>query len=337
MNGVIKDPVSAMEEVAYRDCIARAIADEMRIDETVLIMGEDIGESGGPLATTGGLFEEFGPQRVRDTPISESAFVGAALGLALTGYRPVVEVMFADFLGVCFDQVANSIAKHRFMSGGTMSVPLVIRVMGGGGLNFAPQHSQTCESWLLSVEGLKIVCPSSPAEAYGMLRSAIRDNDPVIVFEHKALLGTKGPVSFGNEGFKSLCGSGIVRGGKDISVVASLAMVARAVDAAETLKDEGIDVEVIDIRVLRPYASDVINESIKRTGRVITVEEQAVDGGWGSMVVANIVENCFDYLDAPPVRVGLSPGLHPYSPPLEASCMPDAAGITVAVKRCVMG
>ena len=145
MNSVIKDPVSAMEEVAYRDCIARAIADEMRIDETVLIMGEDIGESGGPLATTGGLFEEFGPQRVRDTPISESAFVGAALGLALTGYRPVVEVMFADFLGVCFDQVANSIAKHRFMSGGTMSVPLVIRVMGGGGLNFAPQHSQTCE------------------------------------------------------------------------------------------------------------------------------------------------------------------------------------------------
>ncbi len=182
-----------MQEITYREAILAALQEEMRRDDKILIMGEDIGPSGGPFKTCQGLYEEFGAARVRDTPIAETGFVGAALGLAITGYRPIAEIMFADFLGVCFDQIVNSIAKHRFMSGGKVKAPLVIRAIGGAGLRFAAQHSQTGESWLLSVPGLTIVCPSSPNEAYGMLRAAIRYDNPVVVFEHKALLLDQGP------------------------------------------------------------------------------------------------------------------------------------------------
>ena len=189
-----------MQEITYREAILAALQEEMRRDDKILIMGEDIGPSGGPFKTCQGLYEEFGGARVRDTPIAETGFVGAALGLAITGYRPIAEIMFADFLGVCFDQIVNSIAKHRFMSGGKVKAPLVIRAIGGAGLRFGAQHSQTGESWLLSVPGLTIVCPSSPNEAYGMLRAAIRYDNPVVVFEHKALLSTKGPVDIGGAG-----------------------------------------------------------------------------------------------------------------------------------------
>lgn len=324
----------SIKEITYREAISTAIADEMRQDPRVLIMGEDIAESEGPMKTTVGLLKEFGPERVRDTPIAEEAFVGAALGLAVAGYRPIVEIMFADFLGVCFDQIANSIARHRFMSGGKMSVPLVIRAIGGGGLRFGPQHSQTCESWFLSIPGLKIIAPSTPAEAYGMLRAAIRDPDPVLILEHKALLGMKGPVNIGDEGIADNISQPIVRQqGSDITIVATLAMVDQARKAADALNEKGISVEVIDLRVLRPLAPTVIAESVKKTSRLITVEEQSVHGGWGSNVVAEIIEESFDYLDAPPLRMGLPECVTPYSPPLEDAAIPDSENIQNAVLR----
>ena len=244
------------QEITYREAIVAALQEEMRRDPKTLVMGEDIGPSGGPFKTCQGLFEEFGHARVRDTPIAETGFVGAALGLAITGYRPIVEIMFADFLGVCFDQIVNGIAKHRFMSGGQFAVPVTIRAIGGAGLRFGPQHSTTAESWFMSVPGLKIVCPSSPAEAYGMLKSAIRDDDPVLVLEHKALLSSKGQVPVGSENGKSLSGPRILRPGRDVTVVASLAMVHRALGAAEKLAAEGIEAEVIDIRAPAPDGPD---------------------------------------------------------------------------------
>jgi acetoin:2,6-dichlorophenolindophenol oxidoreductase subunit beta len=282
------------ESVTYREAISRAMGDEMRIDPRVLILGEDIGESEGPMKTTMGLHREFGEARVRDTPIAEQAFVGAALGLAVTGYRPIVEIMFADFLGVCFDQIVNGIAKHRFMSGGRMQVPLVIRAIGGGGLRFGPQHSATCESWMLNIPGLRIVAPSSPQEAYGMIRAAVRDPDPVLILEHKALLGTKGPVVFGEPGVRNLDLPLVMRNGDSVTIVASLAMVPRALEAAERLAALGISAEIIDIRVLRPFSAAPIVASVRKTSRLLTVEEQGVHGGWGSSVVAAIVEQACD-------------------------------------------
>ncbi len=323
------------EVVTYREAISRALGDEMRADARVLLLGEDIGESEGPLKTTMGLFQEFGPTRVRDTPIAEQAFVGAALGLALTGYRPVVEIMFADFLGVCFDQIVNSIAKHRFMSGARMSAPLVIRVIGGGALRFGPQHSQTCESWLLNVPGLRIVLPSTAAEAYGMIRAAIRDPDPIIVFEHKALLASKGEVTFGESGVRDLDSPRVIRTGDNLSIVASLAMVPRALQAAEQLAHSGVSAEVIDIRVLRPFAGVPIVESVRKTSRLLTVEEQSVHGGWGSSVAAAVVEQAFDCLDAPPLRLGLPDSPVPYSPPLEDDAIPSVERIVAAAQRLV--
>jgi acetoin:2,6-dichlorophenolindophenol oxidoreductase subunit beta len=320
------------EVVSYREAISRAVGDEMRADARVLILGEDIGDSEGPLKTTLGLYKEFGAARVRDTPIAEEAFVGAALGLAVTGYRPVVEIMFSDFLGVCFDQIANSIAKHHFMSGGRMHAPLVIRAIGGGALRFGPQHSQTCESWFMNVPGLRIVVPSTPAEAYGMIRAAIRDPDPVLVLEHKALLATKGPVTFGETGIRDLDRPHVVRLGDDVTIVASLAMVPRAVQAAARLEDLGVSAEVVDLRVIRPFAPGTVIESVKKTSRLVTVEEQAVAGGWGSAVLAATVEQVFDYLDAPPIRLGLPDLPLPYSPPLEDLCIPSVDRIVEAAR-----
>lgn len=323
------------ETTTYREAISRAIGDEMRADSRVLILGEDIGESEGPLKTTMGLYKEFGPTRVRDTPIAEEAFVGAALGLAVAGYRPVVEIMFADFLGVCFDQIVNSIAKHHFMSGGRMHAPLVIRAIGGGGLRFGPQHSQTGESWLLNVPGLRIVAASAPDEAYGMIRAAIRDPDPVIVLEHKALLGTKGSVIFGAAGIGNLESPRIVAPGEHVTIVASLAMVPRALEAARQLAGSGISAEVIDIRVLRPLNAQVIVDSVKKTSRLLTVEEQGVHGGWGSNVVAEVVQQAFDYLDAPPIRIGLPDSPLPYSPPIEDRAIPSVERIAQVARELI--
>lgn len=320
-----------MQEMTYREAILAALQEEMRRDPTVLIMGEDIGPSGGPFKTCQGLYEEFGAPRVRDTPIAETGFVGAALGLAITGYRPVAEIMFSDFLGVCYDQIVNGIAKHRFMSGGKVRAPLVIRAIGGGGLRFGAQHSQTGESWLLSVPGLIIVCPSSPEEAYGMLRAAIRSDNPVVVIEHKALLSTKGPVELGGP-LPPLTGPRMLRQGRDATVVASLAMVGRALAAAEQLAGEGIEAEVFDIRSLRPMDTGPIADSVRKTSILVTVEEQAQVGGWGAEVAAQVTEAAFDYLDAPPGRVTLPDHPLPYSPPLEDAAIPTPERIAAAVR-----
>jgi acetoin:2,6-dichlorophenolindophenol oxidoreductase subunit beta len=319
-------------EITYREAIVAALQEEMRRDPKTLIMGEDIGESGGPFKTCQGLYEEFGPKRVRDTPIAETGFVGAALGLALTGYRPIVEIMFADFLGVCYDQIVNGIAKHRFMSGGKVQVPIVIRALGGAGLRFGAQHSQTAESWMLSVPGLKIICPSSPAEAYRMLKAAIRDDNPVLVLEHKALLSMKGPVPVGSEDASMPTGARVLRPGNDATIVASLAMVGKALTAAELLHGEGIEAEVIDIQVLRPLDVTAVSESVRRTNILVTVEEQSPTGGWSSDVVADVVSQAFDYLDAPPVRITLPDHPLPYSPGLEDALIPSPERIAAAVR-----
>jgi pyruvate dehydrogenase E1 component beta subunit len=322
----------SVQEITYREAIVAALQEEMRRDPTTLLMGEDIGESGGPFKTCNGLYQEFGPARVRDTPIAETGFVGAALGLALTGYRPIVEIMFADFLGVCYDQIVNGIAKHRFMSGGRVKVPVVIRALGGAGLRFAAQHSQTAESWMLAVPGLKIVCPSNPGEAYGMLKAAIRDDDPVLVLEHKALLTMKGPVPLGSDGASMPTGPRILREGSDVTIVASLAMVGKALAAAEQLHSEGVEAEVIDIQVLRPWNVGPISESVRRTNILVTVEEQSPTGGWSSDVVADVVSQAFDYLDAPPRRVTLPDFPVPYSPELEDIFIPSPDAIASAVR-----
>ncbi len=321
-----------MQELTYREAIRLALAEEMRRDPAVLFMGEDVAAPGGIFKITEGLLEEFGPARVRDTPISETAFVGAALGLAVTGYRPVVELMFSDFLGVCFDQIINSIAKHRFMSGGAMSAPLVIRMIGGGGVRFGAQHSQTGESWLLPFPGLKIVAGSSPAEAHGMLKAAIRDDNPVVVIEHKGLLGDKGPVREGDDGLAALDGPAVVRPGDAVTVVASLAMVPRAVEAARQLAADGVEAEVVDLRVLRPLNVAPIVESLGRTGRLVLVEEQHRLGGWGAQVIAEVVEQAPGVLKGPPRRVTLPDHPLPFSPALEDAARPSVERIAQAVR-----
>ncbi len=321
--------------VTYREAIVAAMREEMRRDQKTLIMGEDIGESGGPFKTCQGLYEEFGAARVRDTPIAETGFVGAALGLALTGYRPIVEIMFADFLGVCFDQIVNSIAKHRFMSGGLVKAPIVIRALGGAGLRFGAQHSQTAESWMLSVPGLKILCPSNPAQAYLMLKAAIRDDNPVLILEHKALLSMKGPAPIGADAVEMPTGPRVLRPGRDATVVASLAMVGKALAAAEQLQTEGIEAEVIDIQVLRPLDVTKISDSVRRTNILVAVEEQAATGGWSASVVADVVAQAFDYLDAPPQRITLPDHPLPYSPHLEDALIPSPETIAATVRSLV--
>jgi acetoin:2,6-dichlorophenolindophenol oxidoreductase subunit beta len=322
----------ALQEITYREAIVAALQEEMRRDPTTLIMGEDIGPSGGPFKTCQGLYEEFGAARVRDTPIAETGFVGASLGLAITGFRPIVEIMFADFLGVCFDQIVNGIAKHRFMSGGMLKVPIVIRAMGGAGLRFGAQHSQTAESWMLSVPGLKIICPSNPGEAYGMLKGAIREDNPVLILEHKALLSMKGPVPVGTETAAMPNGPRVLRPGRDVTIVASLAMVGRALAAAELLKANGVEAEIIDIQVLRPLCVAAICESVRRTNLLVVVEEQSRTGGWSSDVVAEVVSEAFDYLDAPPARLTLPDHPLPYSPGLEDAMIPSPEAIAATVK-----
>jgi pyruvate/2-oxoglutarate/acetoin dehydrogenase E1 component len=322
----------AVQEMTYREAIVAALQEEMRRDPKVLIMGEDIGESGGPFKTCQGLYEEFGAARVRDTPIAETGFVGASLGLALTGYRPIAEIMFADFLGVAFDQIVSGIAKHRFMSGGKVRVPLVIRAIGGAGLRFAAQHSQTAESWMLSVPGLKIVCPSNPEQAYLMLKAAIRDDNPVLVLEHKALLSMKGPVPVGIDNVSMPPGPRVLREGGHVTIVASLAMVGRALAAADILAGEGVEAEVIDIQVLRPLDVTPIADSVRKTNNLVVVEEQARTGGWSSNVVADVVEAAFDYLDSPPARVTLPDHPVPYSPQLEDAVLPSPEKIAATAR-----
>ncbi|HZR95827.1 MAG TPA: alpha-ketoacid dehydrogenase subunit beta [Gaiellaceae bacterium] len=311
-----------MSELTYRESVTRALAEELERDERVLLLGEDVGAAGGVFQATAGLFDRFGPRRVRDTPISEQAIVGCALGASVTGLRPVAEIMFADFAGVCFDQIANQLAKYRYMTGGQTSVPVTIRMANGGGVGFAAQHSQAVENWFLNVPGLKICVPGTSADAYGLLKAAIRDDNPVLVFEHKGLYAQRGPVPDG-DGVVELGKAAVVRAGSDATVVATQLMRQRALAAADVLAAEGVDVEVVDPRTLVPLDVETIVGSVAKTGRLLCVQECPPAGSWGATVVAAIVENAWESLDVRPRLVSGDDTPIPYAGSLEEAWLPS--------------
>ncbi len=320
-------------ELTYRDAVATALAQEMERDPRVVLIGEDIG-SGGVFKTTKGLLERFGPVRVRDTPISEQAIVGATMGAAMAGLRPVAEIMFADFYATCWDGVANEIAKARYMSGGQLSLPLVIRSAGGGGIGFGSQHSQTLENWAMTVPGLKIVAPSTPVDMAGLLAAAIRDDDPVLVFEHKGLFGTRGPCPDGEQ-HVPLGQAAVRRLGDDVTFVALAGTVKPCLDAADVLAVEGISAQVIDLRCLVPLDARCVLQSVARTGRLVIVEENPGQLGWGAAVAALVAEEAFDSLRAPVARVSGGNVPLPVAKPLEAEVLPSGARAAAAARRLV--
>lgn len=320
-----------MAELTCREAVAAAMAQEMKRDPSVVFLGEDIGAAGGVFKTTVGLFEEFGPERVRDTPISEQAIIGAAMGAAMTGLRPIAELMFSDFFAVCWDLVANEIAKSRYMTNGQVSFPLVIRSANGGGARFGAQHSQSIENWAMMIPGLKVVAPSNPADIVGLLAASIRDPDPVIFFEQKSLYGTKGPVPDG-EHVDTLGTARVVREGGDATIVALAAMVPRAALAADRLADEGISCKVIDVRTLVPLDTQTILSAVSETGRLFTVEENPRLCGWGAEISSIASEECFYDLDGPIVRITTPHIPLPSADNLEDLALPSVERITETVR-----
>jgi pyruvate/2-oxoglutarate/acetoin dehydrogenase E1 component len=322
-----------MAQLSYREAVSAAIAQEMRRDDSVVFLGEDIAAAGGVFKTTEGLLDEFGPLRVRDTPISEQAILGAAAGAAMTGLRPIAEIMFSDFFAVCWDIVVNQIAKTRFMSDGQCSFPLVIRSANGGGARFGAQHSQSVENWAMAVPGLKVVAPSNAADVKGLLAASIRDPDPVLFFEQKSMYGMKSDVPEG-EHVVPLGQAAIVREGSDVTIVALAAMVPRALKAAETLQSEhNISAEVIDVRSLVPLDTTTIFSSISKTGRLVTVEENPRLCGWGAEVSSLVAEELFWDLDSPIVRVTTPHIPLPSADTLEDAVMPSPARIVENVLK----
>jgi pyruvate/2-oxoglutarate/acetoin dehydrogenase E1 component len=323
-----------MAQLSYRDAVARGIAQEMDNDETVVFLGEDVGAAGGVFKATPGLLERFGPKRVRDTPISEQAILGAAMGAAMTGLRPIAEVMFSDFFAVCWDVVANQIAKSRYMTDGQVSFPLVIRSGNGGGLRFGAQHSQSVENWAMAVPGLKVVAPSSPADVIGLLAAAVRDPDPVMFFEHKALYPTKGEVPDGDI-VDTLGSAKVLRDGDDATIVALAAMVPRAMRAAEQLASAGIESTVVDVRSLVPLDTQTILAAVSKTGRLFTVEENPRLCGWGAEVVSIVAEECFWDLDGPIVRITTPHIPLPSAENLEDLAIPSVERITETIEKAM--
>jgi 2-oxoisovalerate dehydrogenase E1 component len=319
-------------ELTFTAALNEALAQEMERDPRVFLMGEDVGETGGIFQVSKGLWERFGAARVRDTPLSEASFCGAGVGAAIAGMRPVVEVQIFDFVTQMMDMIVNQAAKFRYMNGGVPSVPLVVRGPQGGGIRMAAQHSQSLEAWFAHVPGLVVVAPSTPYDAKGLLTAAIRDDNPVIFLEHKMLyLGQTGPVP--EEPYAIPLGrADIKRPGRDVTIVATQAMVARALAAAQVLEREGIDAEVIDPRTLRPLDEETLLGSIKRTGRMVVVHEACLTGGWGAEVAARMMEKAFDWLDAPVLRVGGLDVPMPYNDVLETAVIPTAARIADAVR-----
>ena len=320
-----------MAELTCREAVAAAIAQEMRRDPSVVFLGEDIGAAGGVFKTTVGLFEEFGPERVRDTPISEQAIIGAAMGAAMTGLRPIAELMFSDFFAVCWDLVANEIAKSRYMTNGQVSFPLVIRSANGGGARFGAQHSQAIENWAMMIPGLKVVAPSNPADIVGLLAASIRDPDPVVFFEQKSLYGTRGPVPDG-EHVDTLGTARMVREGADATIVALAAMVPRAVEAADRLDEDGITCQVIDLRTLVPLDTRTILSAVSDTGRLFTVEENPRLCGWGAEISSIVSEECFYDLDGPIVRITTPHIPLPSADNLEDLALPSVERIAETVR-----
>ena len=321
-----------MAELTYREAVAAAISQEMKRDPSVVFLGEDIAAAGGVFKTTVGLLDEFGPDRVRDTPISEQAIIGAAMGAAMTGLRPIAEIMFSDFFAVCWDLVANEIAKSRYMTNGQVSFPLVIRSANGGGARFGAQHSQAIENWAMMIPGLKVVAPSTPADILGLLAASIRDPDPVIFFEQKSLYGEKGEIPDG-EHVDTLGTAKIVRDGSDATIVALAAMVPRAVKAADRLQSEdGISCQVIDVRSLVPLDTKTILSSVVDTGRLFTVEENPRLCGWGAEISSIVSEECFYDLEAPIARVSSYDVPYPVGL-LEDHYVPDVDRVVAAVRH----
>jgi pyruvate/2-oxoglutarate/acetoin dehydrogenase E1 component len=312
-----------MAQLTYRGAVGAAIAQEMRRDNSVVFLGEDIAAAGGVFKTTGGLLEEFGPLRVRDTPIAEQAILGAAAGAAMTGLKPIAEIMFSDFFAVCWDIVVNQIAKTRFMSDGQCSFPLVIRCANGGGARFGAQHSQSVENWAMAVPGLKVVAPSSPADIKGLLAAAIQDPDPVLFFEQKSLYGIKGEVPDGDY-VDQLGKAKVLREGSDVTIVALAAMVPRAMKAAETLANEhNVSAEVIDVRSLVPLDVSTIFASVSKTNRLVTVEENPRLCGWGAEISSLVSEELFWDLEGPIIRVTTPHIPLPSADILEDAVMPS--------------
>lgn len=323
-----------MSELTYRQAIIAALEDSLSEDPSVYLLGEDIGAAGGAFKNTEGLFNRFGPERVRDTPISEQAIVGCAIGSAIRGMRPVAEIMFADFAGVCFDQIANQLAKYRYMTSGQVSVSVTIRMANGAGVGFAAQHSQAVENWLLGISGLKIVAPGSAADVYRLLRASIADDDPVIFMEHKALFNDKEEVERGGA-VGPLGGCKVVREGTDMTLVCNQKMTHEAQVAADELSEEEISVEVIDAPVLAPFDFETVFDSVDRTNRLGCVQETPAAGSWGSMLVAEVARQRFESLDAPPTLIGGPDTPIPYAAELERLWLPDASRIAQAVRQAV--
>ncbi|MDQ0381273.1 alpha-ketoacid dehydrogenase subunit beta [Amycolatopsis thermophila] len=321
-----------MAELTYRAAVARGIAQEMDRDERVLLIGEDVAGAGGVFKTTPGLLERFGPRRVIDTPIAEQAILGAAMGAAMTGLRPIAEIMFADFFAVTWDIVVNQIAKTRYMTNGQVTLPLVIKTGNGGNLRFGAQHSQSIENWAMAVPGLKVVTPSTPRDVVGLMAAAVRSDDPVLFFEHKGMYASKADVPDG-EIVDALGTSVIRRPGTDATVLALGLMVPRALEAAEMLASEGIDLEVIDVRSLVPLDTRTILESVSRTGRLFTVEENPQLLGWGAELVAIASDEVFWDLDAPPVRITTPHVPLPSAAALEDSVIPGVERIVQTIRK----
>jgi pyruvate/2-oxoglutarate/acetoin dehydrogenase E1 component len=320
-----------VKEISFVEAIREALTEEMRRDDRVFLLGEDIGVLGGAFGQTKGLMDLFGEERVRDTPISESAIAGAAIGASLLGMRPVAEIMFNDFSTLAMDQIINQAAKLRFLSGGRVASPLVIRMQGGAGKRKAAQHSQSLEAIYAHIPGLKVVVPSNPYDAKGLLKSSIRDDNPVIFIEHGSLYAFKGPVP--EEDYTVPLGvSDIKREGKDISILTYSIMVHKALSAAEKLAETGVSAEVIDLRTLKPLDTRTVIESIKKTHRAVIVHEACVTGGFGAEILAKIVEEGFDYLDAPLKRVGIPDVPVPYAKSLEDFIVPKEETIVKAVQ-----
>jgi pyruvate dehydrogenase E1 component beta subunit len=322
-----------MPETTYIKAITSTLAAAMRADERVFVVGEDVAE-GGPYTATAGLAEEFGTARVIDTPISEAAITGVAIGAAQSGMRPVLEIMFVDFIALALDQLVNAAAKAHFMSGGQLTVPLVLRTQGGAGQRGAAQHSQSLESWLTHVPGLKVVMPSRPADAAGLLAAAIADPNPVVFIENKTLYFRRGEVP-DPAPVVPIGEAAVLREGRDVTVVALSRLVHDALDAAELLAGDGIEIEVIDSRTLVPLDLRTIVESVERTGRLVVAHEAVEHGGFGAEIAAQVQAAAFDYLDAPVVRVAAPFAPVPFSPPLEDAYLPGAGEIVAAVRGLV--
>ncbi len=323
-----------MAELSYRESIGYGMAQELASDSRVVLVGEDVGAAGHVFKSTVGLFDRFGPDRVRDTPISEQAFVGAAMGAAMTGLRPIVMLMYADFLGVCWDMVANEIAKTRYMTGGQVTIPLVLHADSGAGLRMGAQHSQSVENWAMAIPGLKVAAPSTPADVVGLMAAAVRCDDPVLVLTHKYLYSTKGEVPDG-EVVAELGKAAVRRSGSSATVVALGAMVPEALRAAEMLEAEGISLEVIDLRTLVPLDVTAVLDSVGRTARLFTVEENPRLCGWGAELASIVAEEAVWNLDGPIVRITAPHVPMPAAPNLEDATLPRAERIVERIRKAL--